>query len=138
MQGGYREEHTPMLRSRHGNDLRDLDVGGGQTPLRVCMHARSQERWAGTDHPSLDHDRDQQHAYRHAAQCQICLVLFFTRQWRVVTSSAVLIVVVCAVSSRGFDVDSLDGTVKGGGETDDEADATCAWGRGAGIVVIFV
>ena len=51
--------------------------------------------------------------------------------------SAVLIVAVCAVSSRGFDVDSLDGTAKGDGETDDDADATWAWGKGAGIVVAF-
>ena len=48
-----------------------------------------------------------------------------------------LIVAVCAVSSRGFDVDSLDGTAKGDGETDDDADATWAWGKGAGIVVVF-
>ena len=52
--------------------------------------------------------------------------------------SAVLIVAVCAVSSRGFDVDSLDGTAKGDGETDDDADATWAWVRGAGIVVAFL
>ena len=47
-------------------------------------------------------------------------------------------VVVCAVSSRDFDVDSLDGTAKGDGETDDDADATWVWGRGASIVVVFV
>ena len=52
--------------------------------------------------------------------------------------SAVLIVAVCTVSSRGFDIDSLDGTAKGDGETDDDADAACAWGRGADIVVVFV
>ena len=52
--------------------------------------------------------------------------------------SAVLIVAVCAVSSSGFDVDSLDGTTKGDGKTDNDADATWAWGRGAGIVVVFV
>ena len=47
------------------------------------------------------------------------------------------IVAVCAVSSRGLDVDALDGAAKGDGETDDDADATWAWGRGAGIVVVF-
>ena len=52
--------------------------------------------------------------------------------------SEVLIVAVCAVSSRGFDVDSLDGTAKGDGETDDDADAMWACGRGAGIVVVVV
>ena len=53
-------------------------------------------------------------------------------------SSAVLIVVVCVVSSRDFDADSLDGTAKGDGGTDDDANETWAWGRGAGIVVVFV
>ena len=48
--------------------------------------------------------------------------------------SAVLIVVVCADSSRGFDVDSLHGTAKGDGETDDDADAT---GCGVGEQVLW-
>ena len=52
--------------------------------------------------------------------------------------SAVLIVAVCAVSSRSLDVDSLDGAAKGDGETDNNVDATCAWGRGADTVVVFV
>ena len=39
---------------------------------------------------------------------------------------------------RGFDAHSLDGTAKGDGGTDDDAKETWAWGRGAGIVVVFV
>ena len=35
-------------------------------------------------------------------------------------------------------MDSLDGTTKGDGKTDNDADATWAWGRGAGIVAVFV
>ena len=34
-------------------------------------------------------------------------------------------------SSRGLDVDSLDGTAKGDGDTDDDNDATWACGRSA-------
>jgi hypothetical protein len=45
--------------------------------------------------------------------------------------SAVLIAAVCAVSSRGCEVDALDGAANGEGETDEEADAT--GGSGAGI-----
>ena len=48
--------------------------------------------------------------------------------------SAVLIAVICADSLRGFDVDSLDGTAKGDGETDDDADAT---GCGVGEQVLW-
>ena len=42
---------------------------------------------------------------------------------------------ICAASSRGLDIDSLDGTAKGDGDTVNKADATCACGKGSGIVV---
>jgi hypothetical protein len=42
---------------------------------------------------------------------------------------------VCTVSSRGLEVNALDGAAKGEGETDEEADAT--GGNGAGSVVVF-
>ena len=117
-----------------------LDVVGGWTLLRcVCMHVH-EECWAGT--------------YLYWTLVSITIG---TNNVRVSMSlrgagstsppssrpndawlplSAVLIVAVCAVSSRCLDVDSLDGTAKGDGETDDDANATC--GRGAGIMVVVV
>ena len=85
MHEGYREEHIPMLGSRHGSD-----VGGGRTLLRcVCMHTHANDELGHTPwdipllDPGLDHDRGQQCDV--AAPCQICFVFAFKTERHVVT-----------------------------------------------------
>ena len=119
-----------------------LDVGGGRTLLHgVCMHARTQEN-VGLGHTSIG----PWSRSRSGSTARISMSLPGAGSALSSSSrpkdawlplSAVLIVAVCAVSSRGFDVDSLDGTAKGDDETDDDADATWAWGKRANIVVVF-
>ena len=120
-----------------------LDVGGGRTLLYgVCMRARTQEN-VGLGHTSI------RPLSRSRSGPTVSISMSLPGAGSASSSSsrpndawlplsAVLIVAVCAASSRGFDVDSLDGTAKGDGETDDDADATWAWVRGAGIVVAFL
>jgi hypothetical protein len=47
----------------------------------------------------------------------------------VVTLFTVLVVAVCTASLRGLEVDALDRTAKGEGETDEEASATGGSGQ---------
>ena len=118
-----------------------LDVEGDWTLLHgICMHARTQEN-VGLEHTSI------RPWSRSRSESTVRISMSLPGAGSASPSpsrpndawlplSAVLTVAVCAVSSLGFDVDSLDGTAKGDGETDDDADAT--WVRGAGIVVVFV
>ena len=75
-----------------------------------------------------------------AALCRIYFVFVFTTRRRVVTlvRGADRRCVCGFLAWLTVNVDSLHGTEKGDGETDDDADATRVCGRGAGIVVVVV
>ena len=118
-----------------------FDVGGGRTLLRcVCMHVY--RSWAETYlywtlvSITIGTDKVRVSMSLPGAGSASSSSSRPNDAW--LPLSEVLIVAVCTVSSRGFDVDSLDGTAKGDGETDDDADATWACYRGAGILVVVV
>ena len=131
------EKHAPVLGPHHGSDLHASRRRGRSDSVTLRMYARTR-RMLGWDipllDPGLDHGWDQQSARLDiAAWCRIYVAFVFTTQRRVVTvvRGVDRRCMHDTVSSLGCDVDSLDGTVKGDGETDDDADATWACGRGA-------
>ena len=117
-----------------------LDVVGGRTLLRcVCMHVH-EECWAGTylywTPVSITIGTNKVRVSMSLRGAGSTLLSSSRPNDAWLPLSAVLIVAICAVSSQCLDVDSLDGTAEGDGETDDDANATC--GRGAGIMVVVV
>ena len=122
------EKDTPVRGLHHGSDLHAFRRRGRSDSAALRMYACTQKNvelrhtsiWTlvsittGTDSAHLD----------VPAWCRIYFVFVSRDNDAWLPLSAVLIVAVCAVSSRGLDVDSLHGTAKGDGETGD-ADATC-------------
>ena len=99
-----------------------VNVGGGGTLLRWEIPLLDLVSiMIGTNSAHLD----------VAAWCRTCFVFVFTTQRRVITLVRAADRRRMYSSSRGLDVDSLDGTAKGDGDTDDDNDATWACGRSA-------
>ena len=118
-----REAHTPVLGPHHGNDLHACQRRGRRDSVTLGNTSIG---------PGLDHDRDQQCASR--CRCLVPDLLRLrlhdpmTRGYPCRSADRRCMY----SSSRGLDdVDSLDGTAKGDGDTDDENDATWECGRSA-------
>ena len=131
------EKYTPVLGPHRGSDLHACRHRGRPDSVTrrmyVCTHT-----WVGPWSRSRSGPTARISMLPPSARYASSSPSQDNNAWIPFKLSAVLIVAVCAVSSRSLDVDSLDGAAKGDGETDNNVDATCAWGRGAGTVVVFV